>query len=451
MKFFVSRLCTAALIAAIPVVPAAFATQASGTSDTITVDTSLSQRLLQTGTTQTVYLRIAIRGKRTEESHARTPGNIALVIDRSGSMKGAKIEKAREAARMAINRLDPSDHASVVIFDHQIEALVPARRVKHPEYFHSAIDHIRARGRTAIFAAVEEAVRQIKRYKTPHRFNRIILISDGLANVGPREPHYFQELGEKLGNKGISVSTIGLGKGYNEDLMAQLAAASDGNHAFARTAADLTKIFNQEFDEVLSVSAQDVEIIIQTRDGVTPLRSLGRKSSIQGNTIRMRLNQVYGTAGHALLLALKVDAARVDPGSPVANVSIRYRPAKGERRTISRAVNARYSHSAEDVRKSHEAGIMERVIELQARERARRAVKLRDSGKIEEARKALRGNAERLKSDMRRYGVKSKRVQSIVKNNEAAAASVANRARWNASRKQMREDLSNRQGAPVKY
>ena len=422
-----------------------------GQRDTISVDARLSQKLLQTDQTQTVYLRIGIRGRKFDEARNRTPGNIALVIDRSGSMQGQKIIKAREAAKMAINRMSGDDHASVVIFDHQIETLVPAKRVQHPEYFHSAIDHIRARGRTAIYASLEEAVRQIRKHKSPHRFNRIILMSDGLANVGPTQPHDFQKLGERLGKDGISVSTIGLGKRYNEDLMAQLAGASDGNHAFARTASDLTKIFNQEFDEVLSVSAQDVEIIIRTRDGVTPLHSLGRKAEIKGNEVRMRLNQVYGTAGHALLLALKIDASQVDHNTPLANVSVNYRPPQGEKRHLLRAVTTRYSASGSAVRKSHEPHIMEAVIELQARKRARNALKLRDTGKIEEARKALHDNAALLKRDMNRYGVKSERVQAIVNSNKAAAASVANRKRWVTTRKAIREGLSNRQGSAVKY
>ena len=441
-----------AAVMALALYPAALqAAGATGGRDTITADAGLSQKLLRNGQTQTVYLRIGIRGIKQEETRNRTPGNIALVIDRSGSMQGQKIAKAREAAKMAINRMDNSDHASIVIFDHQIEALVPARRVQHPDYFHSAIDHIRARGRTAIYGSIEEAVRQINRYKSAKRFNRIILLSDGLANVGPAKADDFQKLGARLGNNGISVSTIGLGKRYNEDLMAQLAGASDGNHAFARTAGDLVKIFDQEFDEVLSVSGQDVEIIIRTRDGVTPLRSLGRKSTINGKEVRMRLNQVYGTASHALLVALKIDASRIDRNAPRADVSIRYQPPQGSQRHLMRAVTARYSDSGAEVRKSHEPKIMESVIELQARERARQAVTLRDAGKVEEARKVLRDNAIALEKDSRRYDVKSKRMQQIIKSNRAAAASIADRKRWVTTRKAIREGLSNRQGSSVKY
>lgn len=443
-------LCALALAAA-TIPGAALAIDSGKGRDTIDVDTRLSQRLLQRGETQTVYLRVNIRGRRHDEETSRMPANIALVIDRSGSMKGAKMTKAREAAKMAIDRMNGSDHGSVVIFDHTIESLVPARLVKHPEYFHSAIDTIQARGRTAIYGALKEAVQQVRRNKGPGRINRIILISDGLANVGPKQPHKFRELGERLGNDGISVSTIGLGKHYNEDLMSQLAAASDGSHAFARTAADLRKIFNQEFDEVLSVSGQDIEIIIRTQNGVTPLHSLGRKAAINGNVVRMRLNQVYGTAGHSLLVALKIDGTKIDPDTSLADVRVNYRPAKGTPRRINKTVTSKFGRSEEDVRRSYEPKIMESVIELQARKRARRAVKLRDAGKIDEARKELSTNAAVLERDSRRYKVQSKRVQSLIKKNRAAASSVSDRSRWNASRKQIREDLSNRQGASQKY
>ena len=112
--------------------------------------------------------------------------------------------------------------------------------------------------------------------------NRVILLSDGQANVGPKSATELGELGMSLGKEGISVTTIGLGAGYNEDLMANLAGYSDGNHAFVENAEDLVRIFNYEFGDVLSVVAQDLVIRIQLMDGVRPMRLLGRDGEILG-------------------------------------------------------------------------------------------------------------------------------------------------------------------------
>ncbi|MFT5508581.1 MAG: Ca-activated chloride channel family protein [Hyphomicrobiaceae bacterium] len=419
--------------------------------DTIAVTTRLGQRILRHGVSQRVFLRIGVRGIRRESDEQRTPANISLVIDRSGSMRGQKIQKARDAAKMAINRLGARDIASIVAFDDKVNTLARAIRVTDPSNFHHRIDDIRVGGSTAIYAAINEAARQIRRNKSSRRLNRIILISDGKANVGPSKPHHFEELGRRLGRDGISVTTIGLGNGYNEDLMSELARTSDGNHAFARTASDLTKIFNQEFDDVLSVTGQDIEIIIRTKAGVTPLRTLGRPGDIDGNEVRIRLNQVYGTAEYSLQLELDVPSGMPIGNSELVDVEVNYTPSKGERRRIEKTVAGRFSPSEEEARASIDPKVMEPILELEARHRSRQAIKLRDEGKIKEARKALRANAAELEQGQRRYRLKSKRLQKLQANSAKAAASIDDRAKWNTSRKQMREDQSNRQGAAVKY
>lgn len=436
--------------------PSALTTAAAAKSnrdarDTIAVDARLSQSILREGRSQRVFLRIGIRGIESKDVEARTPANIALVIDRSGSMGGDKIMRAREAAKMAINRLSRTDVASVVVFDDKIDTLVKATRVRDPDQFHYRIDSIRVGGSTAIYAAVEEAAREVRRNKSKRRLNRIILMSDGKANVGPSKPHNFESLGARLGEEGISVTTIGLGNGYNEDLMFELATASDGNHAFARTAGDLTKIFNQEFDDVLSVTGQDVEIIIRTKAGVMPLRTLGRRGEIDGNTVRIRLNQVYGSAEYSLQLELDVPGGMPIGESDLVDVEVNYRPTTGDRRRIAKSVSGRFSRSDDEARGSIDPDVMAPILELEARERSRAAIKLRDKGRVEEARKALRENAMALSAGQKKYRIKSERLQQLQSNNEAAAASIADKGKWNASRKQMREDLSNRQGAKLKY
>lgn len=442
----------AAVVTAAGGVGVAVAKSGTAGGDTISVDTRLGQRVLKHGEQQRVFLRIGVRGiRRDDDGVERTPANISLVIDRSGSMNGAKIRKARDAAKMAIDRLGRRDIVSVIAFDDKIRTLAEAARVRDPDSFHDRIDDIRVGGSTAIFAAVKEAAREIRRNKSSRRLNRIILISDGKANVGPSKPHHFEKLGRQLGRDGISVTTIGLGNGYNEDLMAELARTSDGNHAFARTAADLRDIFNQEFDDVLSVTGQDIEIIIRTKAGVTPLRTLGRPGEINGNEVRLRLNQVYGTAEYSLQLELKVPAGLPIGESDLVDVEVNYTPSSGGRRRIEQSVAGRFSPSDEEVRGSIDPKVMEPILELQARQRSRQAVELRDKGKVEEARKVLRDNAAELGRGQQLYQLKSSRLRKLQENSAKAAATIADRDKWNTSRKQMREDQSNRQGASVKY
>src|SRR5262249_17945049 len=151
---------------------------------------------------------------------------------------------------------------SVVTFDQIAQVLVDAQPVNDPGLFTDRIMRIGIGGTTAIHDGVLLGALEVRKFKDPTRLNRIVLLSDGQANVGPRRPEEFAALGAALLADGISVTTIGLGNGYNEDLMLKLARASDGNHAFARDPSDLITIFNKEFNDVLASCAQTVSIDI---------------------------------------------------------------------------------------------------------------------------------------------------------------------------------------------
>src|SRR5262249_42302366 len=159
---------------------------------------------------------------------ARMPVNVSLVIDKSGSMTGPKIEQAKEAAILALSRLSPRDRVSIIAFDHRVEVVVPAGPFENFEEMRSRIKRITPGGQTAIYAAVRQAAQSVKEAVSPEAVSRVILMSDGQANVGPSSVADLERLGREIGGEGISVTTIGLGLDYNEDLMTRLALVSDG-------------------------------------------------------------------------------------------------------------------------------------------------------------------------------------------------------------------------------
>jgi Ca-activated chloride channel family protein len=242
---------------------------------------------------QTVYLRVGLKGCIEEINKERTPINVAIVIDKSGSMGGEKIRKAKEAAILALNRLNENDIVSVVLYDDRASILVPATKMTRRNDIIEKIRQINAGGSTALYAGVENGSEEILKFISDQRVNRIVLLSDGLANVGPDTPRALGKLGSKLVKKGISVTTIGLGLGYNEDLMSKLAYKSDGGHYFAEKACQLASVFDQEFDRALSVVAQQVEIEIICGEGMRPVRILGREGNIKGRTITMDIQNIY--------------------------------------------------------------------------------------------------------------------------------------------------------------
>ncbi len=365
------------------------------------------------GSARRAYLRVALTGFDLDEGR-RTPVNVAIVLDRSGSMQGAKLEEARKAAIMAVGRLRGEDIVSVITYDSTVNVLIPATRLSDKEDFYRAIRRIEAGDTTALFAGVSKGAREIRKFFAAQRVNRVILLSDGLANVGPSSPAELAELGRSLASEGIVVSTIGLGLDYNEQLMTRLAAASDGNHFFAEAAGDLERVYNIELGEVLSVIAQDVDVEITFAERMRPVRVLGRQADIDGRRVSGRLNQLYSRQTKYFLVEVEIPAGRPRQQLEVADVRVYYskmnysRPSGGTatdtRERLASKVSISFTDSVAEVEAARNPRVMASVARQIGAERNRYAMGLRDEGRIEECREALLANAAYLEKSADLYG-----------------------------------------------
>lgn len=246
--------------------------------------------------------------------------NLAVVLDRSGSMTGAKIEKARQAAMQLVDRLHENDFFSFVIFSDDARLIVPAQHVEDKDALKEKIESVQAEGSTALYAGVKMGAEQVEEYLSSKRINRVILLSDGLANVGPSTPHDLRRLGSQLAEQDISVTTIGVGDDYNEDLMAGLAEASDANYYYVRDTEKLPEIFAKELGDLLTVAARDVRIEIICPDGVEPLGFIGRTEKFEGQKAVVSLSQFTPGQDRYLFLRCRVSGNEPD----VANVNVSY-------------------------------------------------------------------------------------------------------------------------------
>jgi Ca-activated chloride channel family protein len=373
----------------------------------IKLDTALATSVLLAEQKQNVYLRVSLTGLAFKEQK-RVPINVALVIDKSGSMQGEKISNAKKAAIMAVEHLRPYDIISVITYDHQAEILLPATKASNKDMIIREINNLRAGGSTALYDGVEKGAREVRKFLDRKRVNRIILVSDGLANVGPSTPKELGKLGAALGEENISVTTIGLGLGYNEDLMTQLAQKSDGNHAFVEQASDLVAFFNHEFSDILSVVSQEVNVTIICGEAIRPLRVLNRDAKILPQQVFVKLNQLYSEQEKYVLLELEVPAHKVGEEIMIAGIAVVYRRMDNDKmERMSSMVRASFTDSLEVVAKNTDVSVMTAVAEQLAVEKNELAVKLRDEGKIQEARRVLIENANKLEEEAAKYNSKS--------------------------------------------
>jgi Ca-activated chloride channel family protein len=419
----------------------------------IGLDARLAQPVMKGGEAQKNYLRVALKGCTPEPNQSRTPVNVAFVIDRSSSMSGERILQAKAAAIMAVSRLDHRDIASVVMFDNATDVLMQAQPVHNPALFVNAIQQIAVRGSTAIHAGVLVGANEVRRYKEPKRLNRVILLSDGQANVGPSRPADFSVLGGTLLGEGISVSTIGLGLGYNEDLMLALARAGDGNHAFAREPTDLVQIFNKEFDDVLASCAQTVSIDVELKPGIKVVRALSRDGTIEGNRAQFRMNQVYAATEHYVLMEIEADQSLKAGEHDLGIVKVAYTlPGNGARETQDMTVRARLGASEDEVKAASDKTVAEAVVEQVTRTRTQQAIALRDAGKPEEANKLLLQNAAEINAFIKTQPAASQRLRDLEGQYSAMGSTLpASPAETGLQRKVLRSLDSYGAGSATRY
>lgn len=404
----------------------------------ITFDVDVGEPLMIAGQEQTAYIKITLGGFALPGKGTRSPINLSLVLDRSSSMAGDSLEKAKEAALMVLDRLQPDDIISLVTYDSTVEVLVPATKATARDHMRELISSLTPRGSTALFAGVSHGLEEVAKFRDPKRVNRIILLSDGQANVGPRSPNELGRLGEVAARQGISISTIGLGLGYNEDLMTQLAMASDGNHAFAENATDLARIFQYELGDIMSVVAQDVQIDIDFDDGVRPVRAIGRDATINGKKAKLSLSQLYAKQEKFVVFEVKVPPGQAGNKRSLANVGVSYANMISKQRGAKRgAVGVEFSAAPQVVASRQNKRVMESAVEAIATDQNRRAVVLRDQGKVKEAQQVLESNATYLTRESARLSSDKLKVYGA---KNARDAKSLQPAQWNRARKEMVEE-----------
>ena len=340
----------------------------------------------------TAYVKVTLAADKVA-AKSRPSVNLAIVLDRSGSMHGAAIERAREAACEAVRRLDERDVISVVAYDDVTETIVPAQRVVDREGIIAKIRRIDARGMTALFAGVAAGASELAKFRGTCEISRVLLLSDGQANVGPSTAEELGRYGAMLMKDGVAVSTVGLGNCYNEDLMTRLSQKSDGNSYYVANSEDLTKVFASELGDVLSVAAAKVQLQVRFGEGFVPVQLVGRDGRIADGVVSIDLNQLYG--GQEKYVIVKCDAAPGKAGDAreIAKAGVTYVDVVSGRKCGASGVAAvTYSTDAAAVAASVNRNVVkERVLNENAL-RLESAIRAADKGDFENAQRLIREN-----------------------------------------------------------
>lgn len=262
-------------------------------------------------------------------SSQRAPLDLALVIDRSGSMSGDPLKAALESSVRIIQGLRSDDRIAVVTFDDHVQVVQPLVAVGDAHDLVNRIRQIESGGSTALFDGWQEGVKQLAPFVKKERIARVILLTDGQANHGLVDEAKIFEHVAKAAGAGITTSTVGLGHGFNETLLTGMAKAGEGAANFGQTADDLSEAFEEQFAILSNSFLRQVKITVQggsdvqarllgelLEDGVTRTRKLGTLPWNSALTAVVEL-KIGANAKADSLLAVNFTAVTKD-GTPVA-------------------------------------------------------------------------------------------------------------------------------------
>lgn len=259
---------------------------------------------------------------RDSESAGRMPVNLAVVLDRSATMNGERLQRCRDLMERLLDWLHEDDVLAIVVYDSNVQVLQPASRSRDRQDLRTLLGRLEGRGHSNLFGGVTRGAAELRRFTSDDRISRILLISDGKATIGPGTPKALGELGASLRKEGISVSTIGIGLDYNEDLMVELAAQSQGNHYFVEDLQTLEAVLDEELGLLGSVAASGVVLQLGFTPGVVPVRSLGLPVDIHDGVVTANLGELHAGEAATLLFEVMVDPSvfRLGEGIVTARV-----------------------------------------------------------------------------------------------------------------------------------
>lgn len=282
----------------------------------ITWDVQQNNNWYKPGVNNEFYVLLTLKGGSADEDKARTPLNISVVLDRSGSMDGDKIKYAQKAINFLIDQLDSKDKLSIVDYDDVVEIVSKQHNVQNKELLKSKVNLLTPRGSTNLSGGALEGYAQVNAMKQSGYVNRVLLLTDGLANAGISDPLKLKQIADnKFTGTGIGLSTFGVGADYNEDLLTMMAEAGRGNYYFIGQPDQIPDIFGKELKGLLNVVAQNTYVRFSLPRNIICEQVYGYPFSTDGKMVTINFNDVYANEEKVILLKLRSEAMQTEPFS----------------------------------------------------------------------------------------------------------------------------------------
>ncbi|MFD3688896.1 VWA domain-containing protein [Nocardiopsis sp. NPDC058631] len=254
-----------------------------------------------------VSVLLDITAPEREEDTARPPATLQVVLDRSGSMGGSRLEGAVRALRGLVDRLAPSDNFGVVSFDDQARVEIPSGPLTDRAEAHRRIRALRAGGGTDLSSGLLRGVQEARR-AGGERGATLLLISDGHANQGVTAHDLLRQVASDAYAHGVTTTTLGYGLGFDEALLGAVADGGSGSALFAENPDTAGGLIAQEAEYLLAKTAQAVSLRVPVGPRLRAVGVVGEMPShrLPDGSVVVELGDFHSGERRRLLLRLEV-------------------------------------------------------------------------------------------------------------------------------------------------
>lgn len=292
---------------------------------------------------EAIIFQVGIATKKLLDYSDMPPVNVSLVIDRSGSMGyDNKLNKVKKALLRFIKGLRPTDYVSIITYENEAKVLLESQQVGRLHNLENVIQSIAEGGSTNLHGGLILGYEQVEKHFNPNHSNKVILLTDGIANTGITNAEKIVADSYAYNQKGIDISTIGVGRDLNHVLLQQIARRGRGsNHFVGNEEEDIIKVFDNELQSLLSPVAKEAYVELEFPDPIKVKHLFGYAPEFNQNHIKIPLNNM----NHGLTQVILAELQLPQKKSLRTKATLHYFSySKGKHQKITQSINLKSHH-----------------------------------------------------------------------------------------------------------
>ncbi len=348
---------------------------------------------------QDINVLVRLRGEGTAPRE-RPPLDLAVVLDRSGSMNGDKILAVKQAALDLLKEMRPSDHLTLISYSDAVQVHTERLAMDGAgvDAARQQILPIQPDGGTALGPGLIRSLELLASSKRSEReIGHVLLFSDGQANVGEQSPEILGARAADGFKRGVSVSTLGVGLDYNEDLMTRLADQGGGRYHFIKGADEVPRVLADELAGLVSTAATGISLALRAAPGVRVTRVFGYPAREEQGATSVAIGSIGTSQVREIIVRLRVDAAAGEEVAlGVLALEFTDLAQNGARGQAELALVLRGSRDDAEIRGSESTEVTVRVAEVESAEQLQLAAQAVEKGDYDGAQRVIGSSLEAL-------------------------------------------------------